>query len=142
MKLNKTGFTLVELLAVIVVLAIIGLIGFTSMNAVFDSTRKSTAAANAAALKSAAKTYCHTKMMEDNGTAPTSARQTDFEKYFDGNGATATIGTTASATFADNCETVKLGTVTVGLSGKNFDCTEGEDTTTKKPNGKWTCTAK
>ena len=46
MKLNKKGFTLVELLAVIVVLAIIALIGFTAVGPIVDSSRKSAAENN------------------------------------------------------------------------------------------------
>lgn len=130
MKFNKKGFTLVELLAVIVVLGIIALIGFSSMNAVFDSTRKSTAASNASALKTAAKNYCQVKMMEDQGAAPTTGTNADIQKFFDGNGATATA-VDASIKFADNCETVTLGTVTVTLSGKTYTCTESSN--------KWTC---
>ena len=46
MKLNKKGFTLVELLAVIVVLAIIALIGFTAVGPIVESSRKSAAENN------------------------------------------------------------------------------------------------
>ena len=129
MKLNKKGFTLVELLAVIVVLAIIALIGTVSMNAVFDSARKSTAAANAAALKSATKNYCQSKMMMDNGEAPTSATDTDIQPYYDGNGAIATA--TEDITISNNCQTIGMGTVSVTLSGKTYSCSESS--------GKWSC---
>lgn len=39
MKFNKKGFTLVELLAVIVVLGIIALIGFTSVGSIISDSR-------------------------------------------------------------------------------------------------------
>lgn len=41
MKLNKKGFTLVELLAVIVVLSIIALIGYTAIGNVIDNSHDS-----------------------------------------------------------------------------------------------------
>lgn len=46
MKLNKKGFTLVELLAVIVVLGIIALIGYTFVGPIISDSRNSSATNN------------------------------------------------------------------------------------------------
>ena len=135
MKLNKKGFTLVELLAVIVVLAIIGLIGFTSMNAVFDSTRKSTAAANAAQFESAAKTYCQTEMSANGGEMPTSASFSAIPYDFNG----AVIKDPGRITFSDDCKKVQFdeepdaSNLVITIGNNTFSCKQTNMT------GKWKC---
>ena len=119
MKLNKKGFTLVELLAVIVVLAIIALIGFTAMGSVIENTRKSAAASTASNFESAAKTYCNVKMMEDSGTAPTTAAVNKIE--FDNNGS---IVSASEITFSESCKNV---TVT-GLTVNGYSCSKSGNT--------------
>lgn len=54
-KLNKKGFTLVELLAVIVVLAIISVIAFTSISGVISNARKNAWASNLKMLEKSIK---------------------------------------------------------------------------------------
>lgn len=120
MKLNKKGFTLVELLAVIVVLAIIALIGFTAMGSVIENTRKSAAASTASNFESAAKTYCNVKMMEDSGTAPTTASVSEIE--FDNNGSTITGG---AITFDKSCKDVTLPS---DLKVNDYACSKSGNT--------------
>lgn len=55
MKLNKKGLTLIELLGVIVVLGIIALIAFPTVNGIINNTKKDTFAVNAQSLILAAE---------------------------------------------------------------------------------------
>ena len=56
MKKNKKGFTLVELLAVIVILAVVMLIGITSIGPLMANSRKSALRSDGLDLMNAAKT--------------------------------------------------------------------------------------
>ena len=56
MRNNKKGFTLVELLAVIVILAVVMLIGITSMGPIMANSRKSALRSDGLDLMNAAKT--------------------------------------------------------------------------------------
>lgn len=123
MKLNKKGFTLVELLAVIVVLAIIALIGFTSVGGIIDSTKKNAAASTASNFEHAAKTYCGVKMTELQGSLPTAVTSSG-EIDFDNNGSTVTY---TKVSFADSCDTVTIE----GLTINTYSCT--------KTGNKWKC---
>lgn len=115
MKLNRKGFTLVELLAVIVVLSIIALIGYTAIGSVIQNTRLSSAASTASNFESAAKTYCNVKMMQDMGVMPTATTYSEIE--FDNNGSTLTA---TNITFANNCEDVTIS----GLTINGYSCTK------------------
>ncbi|GGA82106.1 prepilin-type N-terminal cleavage/methylation domain-containing protein [Ornithinibacillus halotolerans] len=57
LKKDERGLTLVELLAVIVILAIVGAIAFVSISNVIDNSKKDAQIANAQQLISAAKLY-------------------------------------------------------------------------------------
>ena len=132
MKLNKKGFTLVELLAVIVVLAIIALIGFTSIGGVIENTNKSGAASTAANFERAAESYCNVKMMQDQGVMPTTAGIADID--FDNNGSTISFPEPATGaepyviTFANSCADVTVPNLIVN----GYTCS-------KQADGKWKC---
>lgn len=132
MKLNKKGFTLVELLAVIVVLGIIALIGYGAISETIVNTRIASAQATAINFEAAAKTYCSTKMMLDNGEMSTSATVNEID--FDDNETlevaeipptTGEDGT--SITFSNNCKTVTINKIKVGT----YTCS--------KDSGNWKC---
>lgn len=124
MKLNKKGFTLVELLAVIVVLAIIALIGYTAVGDVIEETRQGSAESTASNFESAAKTYCNVEMMKDNGTMPGSVTNVDVID-FDDNGSTVEV---TNVTFSNSCQDVTI----TGLIINGYTCT--------KPGDSWDCT--
>ena len=68
MKLNKKGFTLVELLAVIVVLAIIALIGYTAVGPIITDSRNSSAENNILQYIHAVEVGCAAYQATNNGT--------------------------------------------------------------------------
>ena len=68
MKFNKKGFTLVELLAVIVILAIIAVIAVPSILAIIEGARKDSFRADVrSAFKAAELEYVRTAMTGDGG---------------------------------------------------------------------------
>ena len=66
MRNNKKGFTLVELLAVIVILAVVMLIGITSMGPIMANSRKSALKSDGIDLMNAAKTAYQAEAMTNN----------------------------------------------------------------------------
>lgn len=114
MKFNKKGFTLVELLAVIVVLGIIALIGFTSVGGIISDSKKSAAKQTVTNYVSAAKTACGVEMTKQNGTEVTTL--TSDKISFDASGSTVTA---TGITFSDYCDKVSITSITVdGLKFK------------------------
>ena len=131
MKLNKKGFTLVELLAVIVVLAIIALIGYTTIGGVIDDSRHGANASTALSFEQAVVTKCVTMMTLNGGTTPTAAelnsKMSEVLANFNGD---KPSGTPSVSVVDSNCESVTLGTLTVN----NDTCT--------KSGSKWNCSTK
>ena len=66
MRNNKKGFTLVELLAVIVILAVVMLIGITAMGPIMANSRKSALKSDGIDLMNAAKTAYQAEAMTNN----------------------------------------------------------------------------
>ena len=66
MKLNNKGFTLVELLAVIVILAVVMLIGVTAVGPLMSKAEKSALASEGVGLVNAAKTAYQAEQMNSN----------------------------------------------------------------------------
>lgn len=74
MKLNNKGFTLVELLAVIVILAVVMLIGVTAVGPLMARSRKSSLATEGLSAMKAAQTAYQAEQM--NGTSAIKATST------------------------------------------------------------------
>ena len=131
MKLNKKGFTLVELLAVIVVLAIIALIGYTVVGETINNANLGAAAATATNYDSTAKTQC-TVYQATKGTVPSEAElKTQTDASFNGNGSTV-VATISDV--GDNCTSVTFTDIKVTSGGTTYTC-EKDDSTKK-----WSCT--
>ena len=86
MKLNKKGVTLLELLAVLVVLAIISAIAFPSVSRVIENTRKSALISNSQTIANALELYCVTNSLTDPCTGE------GFFTNVEGNSAGVLIG--------------------------------------------------
>lgn len=82
MKDNKKGFTLVELLAVIVILAIIALIATPIILNVIDDAKEGAAKSSALGFIDAAEKNIATKMVKDSTyTVPTAISTEDIASY-------------------------------------------------------------
>ena len=121
MKLNKKGFTLVELLAVIVVLAIIALIGYTVVGDVISGAQKDSAANNITQ-------YIHTleigcaSYQASNPTAQTISQEQALSKAkFNGTAPTPDTG----LTFSINATTCKV-TPPAKMTSNGIVCTYTE----------------
>lgn len=68
MKLNNKGFTLVELLAVIVILAVVMLIGVTAVGPMMSRSRKSSLATEGLSAMKAAQTAYQAEQMNGSST--------------------------------------------------------------------------
>ena len=66
MKMNKKGFTLIELVATIALLAIISIISFVSINGVINQSKVNDCESLERNIKSAAKEYVSDNRYEDN----------------------------------------------------------------------------
>lgn len=116
MKLNKKGFTLVELLAVIVVLGIIALIGFTSVGGIIEDTKKSSAKQTVTNYISAAKTACGVVMTQSAGSYPSVFTSSDVNSYvsFDKQVTITPEGSGNSyIKFSEYCDKVNINKITV-----------------------------
>ncbi|MHA6251460.1 type II secretion system protein [Oceanobacillus sp. CAU 1775] len=76
-KKDERGLTLVELLAVVVILAIVGLIAFVSIGNVIDNSKKDAHIANATQMISAAELYEASGNSIDDLTSPVNATDLD-----------------------------------------------------------------
>jgi prepilin-type N-terminal cleavage/methylation domain-containing protein len=66
LKLNQKGLTLVELLAVIVIMGIIGLVAVLAIGQIIDKSKHQAFVANAHTLKDAASLYAKDSLLHDN----------------------------------------------------------------------------
>ncbi|WP_187442633.1 prepilin-type N-terminal cleavage/methylation domain-containing protein [Rossellomorea vietnamensis] len=66
MKLNQKGLTLVELLAVIVIMGIIGMIAVLAIGQIIEKSKHQAFVANAHTLKDAATLYAKESLLHDN----------------------------------------------------------------------------
>ncbi|WP_201713640.1 type II secretion system protein [Rossellomorea arthrocnemi] len=65
---NERGYTLVELLAVVVILGIIAVIAVLAINNIIEKSRKQAFVANALTMKSSAQYYAKDAMLQEKGT--------------------------------------------------------------------------
>lgn len=80
MRLNRKGFTLVELLAVIVILAVVMLIAVTAVGPLMTKSRKSALGTEGVGLVDAAKTAYQAEQLNNNSAIkPTSSACFDLE---------------------------------------------------------------
>lgn len=63
--MNKKGFTIVELLAVIIVLGIIGGIGVVSVNNIVQTSREKSLKLQYESIEKTAKAYCQKHMLDE-----------------------------------------------------------------------------
>ena len=109
MKRNTKGFTLVELLAVIVILAIIALIATPIILGVIEDARKGAAKSSALGFADAVEKSIAIQMVSDtNYVTPTALSDGDIDKY-------SIKGTKPSAISLslDTAGTIQSGTITV-----------------------------
>ena len=135
MKSNK-GFTLVELLAVIVILAIIALIATPVILGIIEDARKSANERSAELIKEGASNAYSAYLMANNGSYPPSIEAFINSTYFTVNSAdivaesnpalansvTVTSGSTVSCTITDGTNQIEVscsGTFADG-SSKNY----------------------
>lgn len=130
MKLNKKGFTLVELLAVIVVLAIIALIGFGAVGPIIEDSRMNAAVSSATNYASKVSEECMRLWVNDGATTLPAAADIDKSATDNMTGTKPTDGATAF-TVSSNCaitwkatatESNKVVTVTSGITVNGYKC--------------------
>lgn len=118
MKMNKKGFTLVELLAVIVILAIIALIATPIILGVIDDARKGAAKSSALGFVDAVEKSIALKMVSDtNASIPSTISSTSDVKV-------KGEKPTAVSLSLDSAGSVTSGTITV--SGYTVTFNEGK----------------
>ena len=133
MKLNKKGFTLVELLAVIVVLGIISLIGYSVVVPLIADARDGANARTIESFEKELKTQCLSLVTKGQTSATDLTAAKIYEnasnsKNFSG---TVPISTASAVSFTagdTSCDISISGNVT--MDGK---------TCTKNTNGSWKC---
>lgn len=146
MKLNKKGFTLVELLAVIVVLAIIALIGFGAVGPIIEDSRMNAAVSTVSNYAAKASEECMRLWVNSGaGTKLPTAEEVNTAATTNMTGDTPTNGDKVM-TIGENCTITwkstyevsesKVVTVSNGLTVGNYDC--GIDDTSKS----WKCKKK
>lgn len=112
MKLNKKGFTLVELLAVIVVLAIIALIGFGAVGPIIEDSRMNAAVSTASNYAAKASEECMRLWVNGGAKDLPSAANVDSAATTNMTG-TKPTGGAAAMTIGDNCTITWKATATV-----------------------------
>lgn len=146
-RLNKKGFTLVELLAVIVILAVVMLIAVTAVGPLMAKSRKSSLATEGVSAVNAAKAaYQAEQLNASSAIKPTSSvcfdlqwlcKHNYFEKGCDGASAGDNYSGSVLATYSDGKVTYNFwisngtyvfGNATAGIDPNNYDvesATEG-----------------
>lgn len=130
MKLNKKGFTLVELLAVIVVLAIIALIGFGAVGPIIEDSRRNSAVSTASNYASKVSEECMRIWVNNGAKTLPSASEIDTSATTNMTG-TKPTGGSAAFTVGDNCAITWNAT---GIKVNNYTCKRNSS------DGSWTCT--
>lgn len=126
---NERGLTLVELLAVIVILAIVSAIAFVMIGNVIENSKKDAHIANAQQIIASAKLYDVTEGIEE-GSVESTALQS--EGYLD---KLVNPWTTDDETYKGTVKkSEKDGVVsfTVSVNGKDLKCNIGDGTTEEK----------
>ncbi len=118
MKMNKKGFTLVELLAVIVILAIIALIATPIILGVIDDARKGAAKSSALGFVDAVEKSIALKMVSDTNASIPSTISTTSDVKVKGDKPTSV------SLSLDPAGSVTSGTITV--SGYTVNFSEGK----------------
>ena len=95
-KLNKKGFTLIELIVVIAILAALAAIALPTMSGLIDQSKKQVAESNVRTIYTAAQSYAVT---HDTETGTLNSSSTAFQSLV-GEGMT---GTYSAAIAAGNC---------------------------------------
>lgn len=126
MKMNKKGFTLVELLAVIVILAIIALIATPIILGVIDDARKGAAKSSALGFVDAVEKSIALGMVSDTNTSiPASIETSDITKVKVKGDAPTSVSLSL-----DSAGSVTSGTITV--SGYTVTFSNGKVSGTSK----------
>ena len=138
MKLNKKGFTLVELLAVIVVLAIIALIGYTAVGPIITDSRNSSAENNILQYIHSVEVGCAAYQATNNGTTNIDITKALSKANFTGNAPTGST-TTGTVAFKLDGSTCKV-TSDIGSTATSNDvsCTY-KKLTTSSTDAEWVC---
>lgn len=63
--MNKKGFTIIEVLAVVVIITILGSIGVVSVNGILQSSRENSLNLQYKSIETTAKTYCKKHMLDE-----------------------------------------------------------------------------
>ena len=134
MKLNKKGFTLVELLAVIVVLAIIALIGYSVVTPLIADARNGANARSIEAFEKELKNQClvlvtQNKTSETDLTASAIYTNASNKSNYSG---------TVPITSADGI-TFTAGDTTCDISIDSPITMNGESCTKDTTSGSWSC---
>lgn len=133
-KLNKKGFTLVELLAVIVVLALLMVVAASSIGNALKNSKM--AATKTEAQKLLPSIYSEVKAQSLYGTITTTA----VKDQKDGDDFTYGYTPAADTSIGDFCLKHKDGYYVTGSVDKDGKITVG-DTSTSKPAGNTNCPA-
>nr|WP_205182627.1 prepilin-type N-terminal cleavage/methylation domain-containing protein [Metabacillus iocasae] len=113
---NEKGLTLIELLAVIVILGIIAAIAIPSIGGIIQKSREDAVKADALQILNAAKVY-----VSSNGLEDTSLTHTDLEDYVTGLESDFTNYTVTVGTDSNEYKLTTTDTVTAGNREMKFN---------------------
>jgi len=119
---NEKGLTLIELLAVIVILGIIAAIAIPSISGIIQKSKEDAVKADAITILNAAKNYVAGNDMAEGGTI----EEADLESYISGvnmknfEGFTVTVGE-GGTTFGLNADKVKAGNIDITFTDATIE---------------------